>query len=577
MRGFVDSLRASSNSLYSRVGGTLRTDEPDDDDDYPDLLGLNDDRQKDDSFGEFKGASPSPSQDVWQLLAAGQCQQQVEQPGSSSSGCTTGTTQDQERQHIDTRSEAVPDLLDFPGNSDYGNPVGLLAAAYHGFEANDDDPFGLGLSNGSAGSSSRPVTDRVRDDRAATAAAAESRSTRASTIVDDDVNLLEPQSDRALRQQSTSRQQQPNGGRVFASAFDRFETFPALPGSGDQDASDSENDDYSLAGEHRQSSLIASSSRPNSGSVGGRARAWAEGSENGLGWDADYETVPIYVVPLFGADSMVVVPAPKRAPPKEQHDLVRGIVSQGKKVQKKVAGAWDSLKDSDPDSLKGKVYRTGQAQLESLSPQERLLGGIPEYAKQLQVVHAPSVNPQEVLNYLTRTLKELSLLQRYKQIGTAALLPVTAVVDAVVIPGPGIMTGLTSYHLYHASKAVAGAQRLKKFMDAYGGIRGQQKGLFATLAGAFEGAGGSKAEEEELDETALQFIVDDRLSRFYERELRDDHGLMPEEELDALVQELDAPASLAEVLHQLRRRELRAKEKKAAAMQSGSSSMFALH
>ncbi len=261
------------------------------------------------------------------------------------------------------------------------------------------------------------------------------------------------------------------------------------------------------------------------------------------------------------------------------------------------------------------THRAGQAQLEALSPEQRMLGGIPEYARRLKVVHATCVDAEDVLAYMSDTIKTLGHVQRYKQVkgdggrgvvlcgfvacaqcvglsyvrnvntlrcchctssfctntepwvtwlwvacvcfachhppphthlltptsppqvGAAALLPFTFALDSIVLPGPAILTGLTGYHLYHYSKAAAGSARLKKFVDREEGT----------------------AEHAEMSVDDMDFVVDERLERYYNAP-RDDEGVLLESVITELCEELGSSA-LEEVLQQLRRYYLRQKKK----------------
>lgn len=364
-----------------------------------------------------------------------------------------------------------------PSSASEDGPVGLLAAAYHDQEYERDDQH-ASTSSGSQ--------QQVR-------------------------NLgFDPDSGGSQRQQRGARQ----GG--FQSAFDKYDTFPSLV--------DDDDDEAQQDGGGRGWGGAPGSDQPSSS------------GQDATEWDEDYEIVPVYVVPLFH-NSMVVVPAPKRAPPKEHPEWVRGVVQKGQKMRNSVSTAWDSLRNSEPESIKNKIYRAGQSQLESLSPEQRLLGGIPEYTKRLRIHHAPCVDPEEVVAYMAKTIRELGHVQRYKQVGAAALLPFTFVVDSVVIPGPAILTGLTGYHLYHYSKAAAGSQRLKKFVDREEGV----------------------ADNVDLSVDDMDFVVDERLVKYYDLgdDVRDGDGVLLECAVSDLCEELGAPLGLQEVLQQLRRRELR--------------------
>lgn len=230
------------------------------------------------------------------------------------------------------------------------------------------------------------------------------------------------------------------------SAFDRYGTFPDI-------RDDEDNDD------HIETALTTTNKEY---ARAGSSRSLGSGASGEAALDPDYDIIPMYVVPLF-KHQMVVIPVPKPGPGGAQGpEWMKSVVNTGQAMQKKAAETWDSLKNSDPDSIKNKVYRcdlhsagwlhkppccttwwssqraslslatylplpqqhrtntlynhrAGQAQLEALSPEQRMLGGIPEYARKLKVMHAPCVDHEEVLFYMGETIRKLGHVQRYKQ------------------------------------------------------------------------------------------------------------------------------------------------------------------
>lgn len=143
-------------------------------------------------------------------------------------------------------------------------------------------------------------------------------------------------------ERATTKPWQPAGRqRPPPTSFDRYGTFPDIGGDDDDDEHDV-NSTLTTRQYHR-----ANSNRSlGSGTSGGDAPL-----------DPDYDIVPMYVVPLF-KHQLVVIPAPKPGPGgKQGPEWMSRVVTTGQAVQKKAAETWDSLKNSDPDSLKSKVYR----------------------------------------------------------------------------------------------------------------------------------------------------------------------------------------------------------------------------
>ena len=125
------------------------------------------------------------------------------------------------------------------------------------------------------------------------------------------------------------------------SAFDRYGTFP--------DIRDEDEDD------HIETALTTKQYART-----GSNRSLGSGASGEAALDPDYDIVPMYVVPLF-KHQMVVVPVPKPGPGGAQGpDWMKSVVNTGQAMQKRAAETWDSLKNSDPDSIKNKVYRYAQ-------------------------------------------------------------------------------------------------------------------------------------------------------------------------------------------------------------------------
>ncbi len=138
--------------------------------------------------------------------------------------------------------------------------------------------------------------------------------------------------------QPATRQRPP------ASTFDRYGTFPDIGGD---DGDDDDNDDHNTTLTSRQYHRAGSNRSLGSGNSGSDA----------LPLDPDYDIVPMYVVPLF-KHQLVVIPVPKPGPGgKQGPDWMNKVVATGQTVQKKAAETWDNMKNSDPDSIKNKVYR----------------------------------------------------------------------------------------------------------------------------------------------------------------------------------------------------------------------------
>lgn len=145
----------------------------------------------------------------------------------------------------------------------------------------------------------------------------------------------------SLSGRTTTKPWQPaSKQRPSASTFDRYGTFPDIC-----DEEEEEDDHIDTALTTKQYARAGSSRSLGSGASGEPAL------------DPDYDIVPMYVVPLF-KHQMVVIPVPKPGPGGPQGpEWMQSVVNTGQAMQKKAAETWDSLKNSEPDSIKNKVYR----------------------------------------------------------------------------------------------------------------------------------------------------------------------------------------------------------------------------
>ncbi|GLC35287.1 hypothetical protein PLESTF_001221000 [Pleodorina starrii] len=250
-----------------------------------------------------------------------------------------------------------------------------------------------------------------------------------------------------------------------SAVFDPFDPFgnanPPAPSSASFTAGSSSSS--TAAARPAPRSGAASSSSDGGGVVapgGGAVRdaSFVAGSGGGEGFDRNQRELLLYAVPLF-KDRLVFLPVVNWKDD-EDTSTVLGKVSAGvSNVQQGLSNMWHSLKDKGDFSAK--MYKAGQAILENMNAEERLMKNIPKKANKLVVHHPATIPPDEIQDQLT----QLTATFCYKSVGKAAvagvMLPVAVGLEVLAVPGIG---WYTAYQLFKSTSAAAGGSRLNTYL-----------------------------------------------------------------------------------------------------------------
>lgn len=163
--------------------------------------------------------------------------------------------------------------------------------------------------------------------------------------------------------------------------------------------------------------------------------------------------------------------------------------------------------------------------------------GLPRRVDRVAVFHATRLDSAA----LRAQMSSMSTAYGVKAVGKAAaatvLLPLAIGVDLIILPGPQVLTYYTSWQLWRNATGAAGAW---------------QRAAFVTQSGDGGGGGGSGGG----GGVRVEFVPDPRLDRAHDATGASRDGVLPEEEISALVAALREP-SLEEPLRELRRQRLR--------------------
>ncbi|KAG2446877.1 hypothetical protein HYH02_008033 [Chlamydomonas schloesseri] len=184
------------------------------------------------------------------------------------------------------------------------------------------------------------------------------------------------------------------------------------------------------------------------------------GGGGGTGYAVGARELLLYAVPLF-KDRLVFLPVVNWKD-EEDTSTVLGKVNAGLNgVQQSISGMWHSLKDKG--NIPAKIYKAGQAILENMNAEERLMRNIPKRANKLVVHHPSSVPPDEIQDQLTALTSTFCYKSAGKAAAAGVMLPVAVGLELIAVPGIG---WYTAYQLFKSTSAAAGGSRLNQYLKS---------------------------------------------------------------------------------------------------------------
>lgn len=257
-----------------------------------------------------------------------------------------------------------------------------------------------------------------------------------------------------------------------------------------------------------------------SGKVGtsGGARAQA----------ADRRTLFIYAVPL-GRDKVVFLPVAQwREDPAALKGWRGKVNEQVEQAKSQLADRWQAMKESEPGTVANKLYQIGQRILESSSPEERLMRSIPKHVTKVVIYHPSQMTADQVMDQIREMSSSYGLQAAGRAAVAGLMLPIAFGIDIIVIPGPQVLTYYTLWEMYKNTNGALGTQRLTRYV--------QQDGT--------------------AERVRVNYAGDARLDPFVEHAQHNSDGLLSEDDIEDLCEQLGEP-DLVQPLLELRRRELR--------------------
>ncbi|MEW5307008.1 MAG: hypothetical protein WDW36_009430 [Sanguina aurantia] len=236
----------------------------------------------------------------------------------------------------------------------------------------------------------------------------------------------------------------------------------------------------------------------------------------------------IYAIPLM-RDKLIYLPVSSwTEAPTEHTGWRKKIQGQIGVLQGKAQDTWDGLKAAEPGTMKNKVYEVGRSVVENLSPEERLLRSIPKNVTKVIIRHPLSVPPDEIMEELTQTTTAAGMLNTTKATVAGLVLPLAMTIDAIIIPGPSILTYCTLFKMYTSGSVAQGGQRLTAYIS----------------------------QEGKANNVRVNYCGEPRLDKYLDWVNDQDDGVLEEEQIEQLCVELGEPELLHHLI-ELRARHLR--------------------
>uniref|UniRef100_A0A383WMF8 Uncharacterized protein n=1 Tax=Tetradesmus obliquus TaxID=3088 RepID=A0A383WMF8_TETOB len=298
-----------------------------------------------------------------------------------------------------------------------------------------------------------------------------------------------------------------------------------------------------------QLSSSSNSHRPNGGAAEGSTGAAAAADEldpgdkqqqqlpddfdyNGEVPDHDHsqkrQELLIYAIPLTRGKVIFLPVCPWRTEPEQAKGWKKAVVGHVGRVQGEASELWEKFATAEQGTVANKVYRLGKRVLDSISPEERLMRGVPKDISKVIIHHTTLVSPESIMEQMHTMTKSYGLAAVGRAAAATVMLPLAVGVDLVILPGPQVLTYYTMWQLYRNTDGALGTTRMTKFITQ----------------------GGSS------ENIRVNYVIDPRLDRYYDSALDCPEGVLPADDIDALVADLREP-SLQEALHSLRTKALR--------------------
>ncbi|MEW5299229.1 MAG: hypothetical protein WDW36_002264 [Sanguina aurantia] len=252
---------------------------------------------------------------------------------------------------------------------------------------------------------------------------------------------------------------------------------------------------------------------------------------------SDKRELLIYAIPLHPHELVFLPVCSWKQPVTQFGDGVGGRVQQGfnkfgSSIRSKAAGMWEGMGQEGASKVSKKVYDMGQAVVESVSPEERLLRAIPKDVTKIIIYHPSQIPPDELQTKLAAISSSTGLKSAGKAAVAGLMLPIAFGLDLLVIPGIHVLTAYTAWEVAKDTASALGGARLTRYIGNADGT-----------------SGGSGA-------VRLNYFSDNRLDRYVA--VADDsvEGVLSEDEIIAMCEELNQE-ELLQPLGELRRRHLR--------------------
>lgn len=93
---------------------------------------------------------------------------------------------------------------------------------------------------------------------------------------------------------------------------------------------------------------------------------------------------------------------------------------------------------AEAGTLANRVYKLGKRVLDGISPEERLMRGVPKDISKVIIHHPSQVSPEMIMEQMQTMTKNYGIKAVGKAAAATLMLPLAVGVDLIILPGPQV-------------------------------------------------------------------------------------------------------------------------------------------
>lgn len=108
------------------------------------------------------------------------------------------------------------------------------------------------------------------------------------------------------------------------------------------------------------------------------------------------------------------------------------------RVQGEASDIWQRMAAAEKGTIANRFYKLGKRVLDSVSPEERLMRGVPKDISKVVIHHPTSVTPDAIMQQMQTMTKSYGIKAVGKAAAATLMLPLAMGVDLIILPGPQV-------------------------------------------------------------------------------------------------------------------------------------------